>query len=66
MIIDSLTRKAICTGVVLIMVSNVIYLLNNYFVSWFELNATEVALVRGLLQVFVFGLVLLLKTRRQL
>ena len=41
------------------MFSNVVYILNNYFVSWFNLNATEVALARGVIQVPVFGLVLL-------
>ena len=41
------------------MFSNVVYILNNYFVSWFNLNATEVALARGVIQVPVFGLVLM-------
>ena len=38
------------------MFSNVVYILNNYFVSWFNLNATEVALARGVIQVPIFGL----------
>ena len=46
------------------MVSNVVYILNNYVVSWFQLNATEVALARGLIQVSIFGVVLLLKNRK--
>ena len=41
------------------MFSNVVYILNNYFVSWFNLNATEVALARGVIQVPIFGLVLM-------
>ena len=47
----------------MIMVSNVVYILNNYVVIWFQLNATEVALARGLIQVSIFGVVLLLKNR---
>ena len=48
----------------LILTSNIIYILNNYTVSWFRLHATEVALVRGVLQVMVFGVVLLLGNRK--
>ena len=48
----------------LILTSNIIYILNNYTVSWFSLHATEVTLVRGVLQVMVFGVVLLLGNRK--
>ena len=48
----------------LILTSNIIYILNNYTVSWFRLHATEVALVRGVLQVMFFGVVLLLGNRK--
>lgn len=47
------------------MFSNVVYILNNYLVSWFKLHATEVALVRGILQVPIFGFVLLFKKRKR-
>ena len=48
----------------LILLSNIIYILNNYAVSWFNLHSTEVALVRGVLQVPVFGIVILLRNRK--
>ena len=57
-------RKTLCTGVVLILISNIIYILNNYTVSWFRLHATEVALVRGVLQVMIFGLAILARNRK--
>ena len=44
-------------GSVLILISNLIYISNNYAVAWTELNATEIALVRGTLQVIVFGVI---------
>ena len=47
------------------MFSNVVYILNNYVVSWFNLNATEVAMARGVIQVPVFGLVLM-RNRKQI
>ena len=57
-------RKTLCTGVVLILISSIIYILNNYTVTWFRLNATEVALVRGVLQVTMFGLAILARNRK--
>ena len=59
---DKLKVKAILQGSVLILISNLIYIGNNYLVSWTELAAPEVALVRGTLQVVVFG-VLVWRTR---
>ena len=50
-------------GVLYIMVSNTVFILNNYTVKWLELNASEVALVRGLIQVSVFGMVLIIRNR---
>ena len=49
----------------LILFSNIVYILDNYTVSWFQLLSTEVTLVRGIVQVLVFGFVILLKNRRQ-
>lgn len=46
------------------MLSNIIYILNNYAVSWFSLHATEVALVRGVLQVTGFGIVIFIRNRK--
>ena len=49
---------------VLILISSIIYILNNYTVTWFRLNATEVALVRGFLQVTMFGVAILVRNRK--
>ena len=57
-------RRNLCSGVVLILVSNIIYLLNNYTISWFSLHATEIALVRGVMQVILFGVVIMLGNRK--
>ena len=59
---DKLHVKAILQGSLLKLISNLIYIGNNYLVSWTELAAPEVALVRGALQVLLFG-VLVLRTR---
>ena len=58
-------RKALCTGVALILFSNIVYILDNYTVSWFQLHSTEVTLVRGIVQVLGFGFVILIKNRKQ-
>jgi len=50
---------------VLILISNIIYISNNYIVAWTGLEATEVALVRGSLQVLVFGLIICWKETRR-
>jgi len=52
---NKLQVKAILQGSLLILISNLIYIGNNYLVSWTQLAAPEVALVRGVLQVTVFG-----------
>ena len=49
----------------LILFSNIVYILDNYTVSWFQLHSTEVTLVRGIVQVIGFGFVLLIKNRKQ-
>lgn len=46
------------------MVSNILYILNNYLVSWFMLQATEVSLVRGVMQVILFGVILITREER--
>ena len=48
----------------LILISNIIYILNNYTVTWFRLNASEVTLVRGILQVIIFGFAILVRNRK--
>ena len=47
------------------MFSNIVYILDNYTVSWFQLRSTEVTLVRGIVQVIGFGFVILIKNRKQ-
>ena len=54
---EKLPLRKLLQGSVLILISNLIYISNNYAVAWTELNATEIALVRGTLQVIVFGVI---------
>ena len=53
---ETLPIKKLLQGSLLILISNLIYIGNTYLVSWTQLKATEVTLVRGGLQIFVFGL----------
>ena len=50
--------KALLQGCLLILMTNLIYVGNNYLVSWAGLGAPEVGLVRGALQILVFGFLL--------
>jgi len=52
-----LNARTLLSATFLILVSNLIYIGNNYIVAWTELKAPEVALARGLLQVLIFGFV---------
>ena len=54
---EKLPLRKLLQGSVLILISNLIYISNNYAVAWTELKATEIALVRGTLQVIVFGVI---------
>ena len=45
----------LCFGVILILISNIIYIMVNYVVSWTKINAGEVDLIRGLMQIAIFG-----------
>ena len=54
---EELPLRTVLQGSVLILISNLIYISNNYAVAWTELKATEIALVRGILQVIVFGVI---------
>ena len=42
-------------AVVLILFSNLLLIGNNYVVAWTKLTAPEIALVRGVFQVIIFG-----------
>jgi len=50
--------KALLQGCLLILMANLTYVGNNYLVSWAGLAAPEVGLVRGAMQILVFGLIL--------
>ena len=52
---ETLPLKTVLQGSVLILISNLIYISNNYLVAWTGLLAPEIALVRGGLQLLVFG-----------
>ena len=54
---EKIPLRSVFQGTVLILISNLIYISNNYAVAWTELKATEIALVRGTLQVIVFGVI---------
>ena len=47
--------KALLQGCLLILMTSLIYVGNNYLVSWAGLAAPEVGLVRGAMQILVFG-----------
>ena len=42
-------------GSILVLVCNFIYIGNSYIVAWAQLKASEITLVKGLLQLFIFG-----------
>ena len=50
---QSLTAVLQCS--LLILISNLIYIGNNYLVAWTGLQASEIALVRGIIQIVIFG-----------
>jgi len=54
---EVLLMKKVLQGSVLILISNLIYVGNNYLVAWTKLTAPEIELVRGALQVIIFGII---------
>merc|ERR1719167_124367 len=52
-------------GVLLILISNIIYIGNGYLVKWQKLQAPEVALLRGVIQVMIFGTVLFCRSWKE-
>ena len=54
---DDSSAKSILFGSILIIFCNFLYIGNNYIVAWAKLKAPEVMLVRGGLQLLVFGFV---------
>ena len=61
--IHNLRMKAL--GVVFVILVNIIYVAQNYVVKTVRLGAGEVSLVRGLLQILVFSLILLLTRHKE-
>jgi glucose uptake protein GlcU len=49
------TTRNLVLGTSLILFSNLIYVGNGYIVKWTELKAPEIALVRGVVQMILFG-----------
>ena len=54
---DKLSANKILQVSVLILISNVIFIGNNYLVAWTRINASEISLVRGGFQVIVYGII---------
>ena len=50
-----LSLTAVLQSSVLILISNLVYIGNNYLVAWTQLQAPEIALVRGIFQIVIFG-----------
>lgn len=55
--IPNLSLTSVLQSSVLILISNLIYIGNNYLVAWTGLQAPEIALVRGIIQIVIFGVV---------
>ena len=53
-----LSLTAVLQSSVLILISNLVYIGNNYLVAWTQLQAPEIALVRGTCQIVIFGAIL--------
>ena len=51
-------------GIFLLLVTNLLFISNNYIVKILQLGAGEVALVRGLIQFVVFGTLIIIKNRK--
>ena len=51
-------------GIFLLLVTNILYVSNNYIVKLAQLSAGETALVRGFIQFVVFGTLIIIKKRK--
>ena len=60
----TITNRNLAIGTALILISNLIYVGNGYIVKWTELKAPEIAIVRGLVQTILFG-ILVLKSKKE-
>ena len=55
---ENLSLTGMLQGSVLVLVSNLVYIGNNYLVVWTKLEATEVTLVRGSFQMALFSCII--------
>ena len=51
-------------GIVSVLLTNIVYISSNYIVKWGQLEAGEVTIVRGPLQILVFSCLALIEARR--
>ena len=51
------TSRDLFAGTALVLFSNLIYVGNSYIVTWTGLKAPEIALVRGAIQMLIFGII---------
>jgi len=55
---EYLSLKAVLQGALLLLISNLVYIGNNYLVAWTHLTAPEIALVRGTFQMVLFAAII--------
>ena len=53
-----------CLGIVCVLLTNIVYISSNYIVKWGQLEAGEVTIIRGPLQILVFSCLALIEARR--
>ena len=53
-----------CLGIVCVLLTNIVYISSNYIVKWGQLEAGEVTIIRGPLQILVFSCLALIGARR--
>ena len=51
-------------GIVCVLLTNIVYISSNYIVKWGQLEAGEVTIIRGPLQILVFSCLALIEARR--
>ena len=53
-----LSLTTVLKGSVLILISNLVYIGHSYLVAWTQLQAPEIAFVRGIFQIVIFGAII--------
>ena len=51
-------------AIVCVLLTNIVYISSNYIVKWGQLEAGEVTIIRGPLQILVFSCLALIEARR--